>query len=199
MPRAVDREIRRTDLVRAFWRVVERDGVEKATMRTIAAEAGVSLGMLQHYFADKDEILGVAIRDSQRTYRARTARKIGALGDAPDPRAVVELILRGRLPLTTKQQRQAWVLLHWFRGAASTEASLALLSESERFVGATLLAALQDARGRGTLVPGLEEGAAAELLVAFTDGLLLSLLFGRFGKAHALRLLDAQLDVLLPA
>jgi TetR/AcrR family transcriptional repressor of bet genes len=199
MPRAVDHEIRRSDLVRAFWRVVERGGVETASMRMIAAEAGVSLGMLQHYFTDKDEILVVAIRASQDVYRRRVAHELTALGEAPDPRAVLALALRGRLPLSTKQRHEAWVLLRWFRGAASTSTSSELLAESQRFVGATVTNALEDARRRGMLARSSEPQVVASLLVAFTDGLLLGLLFGRFDEAQALELLDAQLDLVLSA
>jgi TetR/AcrR family transcriptional repressor of bet genes len=199
MPRAVDHEIRRSDLVRAFWRVVERGGVETASMRTIAAEAGVSLGMLQHYFADKDEILVVAIRASQDVYRRRFAHELAALGEAPDPRAVLALALRGRLPLSTKQRHEAWVLLRWFQGGASTSTSSELLADSQRFVGATVTDALEEARRRGMLAPSSDPQVMASLLVAFTDGLLLGLLFGRFDEAHALALLDAELDLVLSA
>src|SRR5262245_19327635 len=50
-----DREARRQGYVQALWRIAERDGADRATMRAIAAEAGTSLGMLQYHFSDKDE------------------------------------------------------------------------------------------------------------------------------------------------
>ena len=44
-------------IVRASADVVAREGLERATTNRIAARAGVSIGSLYHYFADKDAIL----------------------------------------------------------------------------------------------------------------------------------------------
>ena len=48
---------RREQLVDAAIRVASRDGIDAATVRAIAAEAGVSLGVVHYCFRDKDEIL----------------------------------------------------------------------------------------------------------------------------------------------
>ena len=50
MPIVVDPEERRRDLAEAVWRVVRRDGLERASVREVAREAGVSMGSLRHYF-----------------------------------------------------------------------------------------------------------------------------------------------------
>jgi DNA-binding transcriptional regulator YbjK len=57
VPKIVDREARRREIVDAYLRVVARDGVEQATSRALAAELSVSTGALWHYFADFDEVL----------------------------------------------------------------------------------------------------------------------------------------------
>ena len=48
---------RRAQLVRAALTVASRDGIEAATVRAIAAEAGVSLGVVHYCFEDKNELL----------------------------------------------------------------------------------------------------------------------------------------------
>lgn len=48
---------RREQLIDAAIRVASRDGIDAATVRAIAAEAGVSLGVVHYCFRDKDEIL----------------------------------------------------------------------------------------------------------------------------------------------
>jgi len=48
---------RRAQLIQAALAVASRDGIEAATVRAIAAEAGVSLGVVHYCFEDKNELL----------------------------------------------------------------------------------------------------------------------------------------------
>jgi len=48
---------RREQLIEAALAVASRDGIEAATVRAVAAEAGVSLGVVHYCFQDKDELL----------------------------------------------------------------------------------------------------------------------------------------------
>jgi AcrR family transcriptional regulator len=48
---------RRTQLIEAALRVACRDGIDAATVRAVAAEAGVSLGVVHYCFLDKGELL----------------------------------------------------------------------------------------------------------------------------------------------
>src|SRR5689334_17296328 len=50
-------EKRRADLVQAAIRCLSTGGMSAFKMERIAAEAGVSLGLLSHYFTDKNELL----------------------------------------------------------------------------------------------------------------------------------------------
>ena len=67
MPKIVDWDARRDEILSATWRVIARDGIAKATIRAIAREAGCSRGILAHYFDDKADILGSALSPSIRT------------------------------------------------------------------------------------------------------------------------------------
>ncbi|WP_407344627.1 TetR/AcrR family transcriptional regulator [Pengzhenrongella phosphoraccumulans] len=70
---------RRAQLVRAALAVASRDGIEAATVRAIAAEAGVSLGVVHYCFEDKNELLrevgeAIAAQGVDRVELARLAR-----------------------------------------------------------------------------------------------------------------------------
>ena len=71
MPKIVDWDARRDEILAATWRVIARDGIARATIRAIAREAGCSRGILAHYFDDKADILGSALLLEwlARTYR----------------------------------------------------------------------------------------------------------------------------------
>ncbi|MBT2522576.1 TetR family transcriptional regulator [Arthrobacter sp. ISL-28] len=60
MPKIVDHDQRRAELVEGTWRIIARDGIESATMRGIAAEAGFANGAVKPYFATKEETLTFA-------------------------------------------------------------------------------------------------------------------------------------------
>jgi AcrR family transcriptional regulator len=62
MPKIVNHEERREQIAEAMWRVILEKGMEGATVRNIAGEAGLSTGALRHYFRDQDELLVYAMR-----------------------------------------------------------------------------------------------------------------------------------------
>jgi len=53
-------ENRREALIRATLGLIGRQGVQAATVRGIAREAGVTLGLIRHYFAGKDDLIVAA-------------------------------------------------------------------------------------------------------------------------------------------
>ena len=63
-------EIRREEIVKAFYKVVSEQGFSRATIREIAKAAGCSYRMLHHYFSDKDEIVETFVDHVSRTYLA---------------------------------------------------------------------------------------------------------------------------------
>jgi AcrR family transcriptional regulator len=67
--------IRRQQICRGAAAVIAREGFAGTTMRTVAEEAGVSTGMLNHYFANRSEMLREALvyvseRSQERYVRA---------------------------------------------------------------------------------------------------------------------------------
>ena len=74
MPKIVDHEARREEIARALWRVVRRDGVGAASVRTVAAEAGWSPGAVRYYFPDQAGLLGFAVELVTRRVRERIDR-----------------------------------------------------------------------------------------------------------------------------
>jgi AcrR family transcriptional regulator len=75
MPKVVDHEKQREAVAEATWRVIGRAGLEGATFRTIAGEAGISVGALQHYFPTQDSLFIFCMELINR----RSAERIAAL------------------------------------------------------------------------------------------------------------------------
>ena len=130
MPKIVDHEARREELVEATWRVIARAGMVGATMREIAREAGVSTGILAHYFADKEDLLGFALRLShRRVYERIHTGTQGLVG-----LAALRVIMLEALPLDQERLLEAQIELNFVSLALGNEPLRELQNrEFERF------------------------------------------------------------------
>jgi AcrR family transcriptional regulator len=130
VPKIVDHEARREELVEATWRVIARAGMVGATMREIAREAGVSTGILAHYFADKEDLFGHALRLShRRVYERIHARTRGLVG-----LAALRVIMLEALPLDQERLLEAQIEMHFLSLAVGNESLRELQNrEFERF------------------------------------------------------------------
>ncbi|MGY1813377.1 TetR/AcrR family transcriptional regulator [Blastococcus sp. SYSU D00820] len=149
MPKVVDRESRRAEIVTAYLRIVAREGIEQASSRALAAELGVASGALWHYFADFDEVLSAAFR---RIF-ADTNRRIAAAVAAHRGLAAVAGMLGEILPLSPVTHDEALVVVSFWGRVPSRPELAAFQSEAEAVWRADLLAHLADAHGDGHLDP----------------------------------------------
>ncbi|WP_214323201.1 TetR/AcrR family transcriptional regulator [Nonomuraea sediminis] len=192
MPKIVDHDERRREVLSAARRVIVRDGLDAATTRAIAKEAGYSNGVLAHYFADKDEILLSALRQSHQRIRERLTRKVeGVTGLA----ALRELLL-DNLPLDAERTQETRLeVSFWSRSLASEH-----LAEVQRAEAAELRDAVRhllgEARAAGELAAEENLDDLAEYLLALVDGLSLHLLLypGRLTRVDLERHLLTALD-----
>ncbi|MCP1414817.1 TetR/AcrR family transcriptional regulator [Paenarthrobacter sp. A20] len=174
MPKIVDAEARRLDVVHAVFRIIASDGLERASLREVADEAGLAVGSVRHYFASSDDLLvfsfgAVIDRIAGRLESALTVVEQQA-GGSPEQHAAVLNLLGQFLPLDEELAVDACVWMA-FRHAARIKPVLAAEAErSHRTVAAVV----------GRLIMLLSPGGAdvqetlvteAERLLATMDGL----------------------------
>src|ERR1700759_1924338 len=75
MPKRVDHEERRRQIAEALLRVAAARGLHATGMREVAAEAGVSLRLVQYYFGTKEELLLAAMQHLAARYSARAVAR----------------------------------------------------------------------------------------------------------------------------
>ncbi|WP_327106243.1 TetR/AcrR family transcriptional regulator [Nonomuraea glycinis] len=192
MPKIVDHDERRREVLTAASRVIVRDGIDAATTRAIAKEAGYSNGVLAHYFTDKDEILLSALRQSHQHIRERLARKV----DAASGLAALRELLLDNLPLDAERTQETRLeVSFWSRSLASER-----LAEVQRAEAAELRSAVRDllgqARAAGELTSDQSLDDLTEQFLALVDGLSLHLLLypDRLRRADLERLLLRFVD-----
>ena len=74
MPKIVDHDERREFIARVCAEVIAEHGLEQATLREIAARSGVSKGIVEHYFANKDDVIAAALEWVNQRYLRREQR-----------------------------------------------------------------------------------------------------------------------------
>ncbi|GGO15332.1 hypothetical protein GCM10010116_30780 [Microbispora rosea subsp. aerata] len=191
MPKQVDHAARREEIARAALRLCARDGLAGVTIGRVAQEAGVSKGLVQHYFAGKADLL----RASAQVLRGEIERRVrDAVRDARGPAetlrsallAIVELGVTAVVPLLAG---------HAFVSMAVADPEIRDLYRAggdglHREIAA-LLAASGPARD-------VDPGAEAHALLGLARGLADGVLLGELGVDDAAAIVDHHLRRILP-
>lgn len=193
MPKQVDRQERRQTIAEAVVRLVTTKGVEAASLRAVAAEAGVSMGTVQHYFTSTDEMLLFALEYGNGLLGTRV-QKLLAERKPATPRQTFRLFFTLLLPLDADSRTGArlWAALI-ARGCVDEptgKLATAAYTNLQNFVVRQLAGAL---KGHPTAA-GTDISQSARHLVSVIEGLRWPLLFGAYTEHEALHVLDAQLD-----
>lgn len=206
MPKIVDPERRRADVVDALFRVVRRAGLEGASLRNVADEAGLAVGSVRHYFDSHDALLAFALDAMvERVSDRLLARVAVVLPEIEEGRVVGDAardatadMLGELLPLDDDRRDEAAVWLA-FVDAARTRPALRERSAAATAATAALVRrVLAGADRRGGLRAGLDLDLEEQRLSALIDGLTLrSVLHPELLAADtARRALRAHLDSL---
>ncbi len=193
MPKQVDREARRRQLAEAVFAIIAARGLAAVSLRDVAAEAGVSMGGVQHWFTSKDQMLRFALDHLRMRVLARPQERLSAI-DRPSRRDLVQAGLEVMLPLDPASRQEACVNAAFVELATVDERYATLLREGYRRLVDTSRAHLRDAAAAGELRPGVDPDDEAVAIFFFAQGLVGPLLVDLFPPDEARRLLRGRLD-----
>ncbi|MEF2968705.1 TetR/AcrR family transcriptional regulator [Paenibacillus sp. M1] len=167
MPKIVDHEFQREVVAEAAWRVIRKYGIEQASVRKIAEEAGVSAGSVRHYFTSQSELYAYSMRlvSKRVNERIRHIRPTGNLME--DILEYLEQIL----PLNEETRLEMEV---WFAFVAKSMSDSSLeelrnqVDHDLRRLSELLIAALIES---GSARNDLDRNLEAERFYALIDGL----------------------------
>ncbi|GAA4610014.1 AcrR family transcriptional regulator [Actinoplanes octamycinicus] len=198
MPRTADHDARRRQVADAVERLVADEGFGAVTVARTAALAGISVGLVQHYFPSKDEML----RHAFTRLRDRLDERVRAQVKRDDRAGarIEEILLRaltGLLPLDEPRRREYRVELA-FTGRIADNPQLAeVLARSNAQVRAALAQAVHNGKECGEVPAETDAAAAAGRLLALLDGLKLHV-YGDPAAVAASDALAAELSRIFP-
>jgi AcrR family transcriptional regulator len=112
VPKVVDHDARRRQIADALLAVVRRDGVGAVSVRSVAAEAGLSVGSMRHTAASQSELVAFAMEAvAERVARRVADRVSGWTRQAPPALDDLAGLCGEVLPLDPERLAEAAVWL----------------------------------------------------------------------------------------
>ncbi|MBF6060442.1 TetR family transcriptional regulator C-terminal domain-containing protein [Nocardia terpenica] len=202
MPKLVDRDSRRREVVDALFRVAVRDGLHRASLRAVADEAGLNIGSVRHYFADQRELMRFAMQTMLDRVDDRLQRRIDEAGDpsAFGPARLRHLaadLLAELLPLDETRRAEAAVFID-FITAARTNPAIGGDLAHQAAVGTRTLVRRILVRMTESAAPRLDLDTETERLTSLLDGLSLNAILhpDLIDPGECIKVLQAHLDQL---
>ncbi|MGV7123501.1 TetR/AcrR family transcriptional regulator [Sphingopyxis sp. 550A] len=184
-------DARRTGLIEATAAVLAEQGLAGTNVRAICAKAGVSPGLLRHYFDGIDDLVAATYQATSDRMDAIFAAAVAEAGNDPRDRLTAYLTASFRPPVTDPELLGAWTA---FWALARSDARMAAI-HAESYAGyRERLANLLTACGAA------DAGRLAVLLTAMVDGLWLELSLDStsFGAEAAVAMIERAVVALLP-
>ena len=169
MPKKVDHDARREELVLAAWRVIAAQGIDEVTIREIARESGYSSGVLAHYFENKDDLLAHALQLSHTRIQKRQDAEV----QAPAAADALQGILLDNLPLDEQRELETRIEMSFWARALRNEALHEIQQKESETLRTLLRELVEKAQADGDIAPRHDREEVLELLGAMIDGLSL--------------------------
>ncbi|WP_440102620.1 TetR/AcrR family transcriptional regulator [Streptosporangium sp. H16] len=194
MPKQVDHDERRRHIAEAVLRVAGRHGLDRATLRDIAVEAGISLGAVQHYFHSKDELLRHVIDYMGEQVTARIVAGLGDLGESVSERAILGVMVAEMLPLDARRRAERRVVQAFGVRAADAPHLAEPLREGYHWLHERVAELIGQAQRAGEMRPELDAERESIALLAMIEGLAFDILLGVRDPDQAVASVHYHLD-----
>jgi AcrR family transcriptional regulator len=181
------RDERQTQILTAALRVFATQGLSATKISDIAAEAGVSHGLVPHYFGSKEEIFTAVVERALRGSFDATQRALRQEGTPWERlQSLCGAMLRGILD----RPEYVLVIVQVTVNESVPESARRLLDEYGALITRDLASLIQEGQDAGQIVAG-DPTLLAETFASLVQGLAIGRLHGR-GAAEQ-RLPDAAL------
>ncbi len=167
MPKIVNHDDRRREIVMAASRVIGSGGLGKATVREIAREAGCSSGTLAHYFTNLEDILASCLVMAHRGVRARTDVKVEGMRGLD----ALRVLLIEALPIDDERLLEAKIEVSFWGAAVGNDLLRSTQNEEVDVFHSRMRRHLQRAQEDGELRAPLDLDVAVDECRMLIDSL----------------------------
>ncbi|MDO2935193.1 TetR/AcrR family transcriptional regulator [Paeniglutamicibacter sulfureus] len=166
MPKIVDHDARRLELVEVTWKVIARHGFDGVTLRDIAAEAGFANGALKPYFPTRASLIRATFSHVFGRTNSRIATSTQGLAGLSALRAFAAEVL----PLDADRLDEARVVIPFWQVAIHEPEFAALNDEAMLQWRNWIRGWIAQAGDEGSLRGNVDPMVAAESFLTFLLG-----------------------------
>jgi AcrR family transcriptional regulator len=172
VPRTADHDLRRAQISAAVRALIAESGLDAVTVARTAAAAGISVGLVQHYFRSKDDMLLHAFEEVS----AEVAERVAAVvrDGARHERSIADVLLDAldqHLPLD-ERRRAEYRVVRSFAGRSLDNPDLARVEASTAAaLRGEIARGVRNGTECGEVEPGTDAGTAAARIAAVLEGL----------------------------
>ena len=177
MPTSVDHDKRRLDLVPATLRLIVRQGLDGATMRDIATEAGFANGVVKTYFGSKADLLAATYLYVFEATNARVATSTAGLRGLDALRAFAHEVL----PVRPELYDEARVVLSYLAEVAQNSEHARSTAETVELWRTWIGSWLGEADADGRLRAEVDIESETEVLLTYLLGAQTTAIIGGRG------------------
>jgi len=158
---------RKKQITKAAYEIIAEKGYYNFTMMDIAQRAGVSSGLIHHYFKDKENMLVTLLREMQQNIRISTEK---AIAKSADPREQLDIFMNEAFNLVEEEREYIYVTYDFLTQIKFNERMQRIMSKLYRGYRETMIGILREGKEKGTFRE-VDEHFIATLFVSLFLGI----------------------------
>jgi AcrR family transcriptional regulator len=199
MPKRVDHDERRQQIAEALWRIASTRGLQAVSLREVAAEASLSMRLVQYYCKTKHRMLLFALDHLNERGEQRARDRVASSSEPQTPRAILRRLLVDILPLDADRRLTSIVYLAYYVRALTDPDLADLFRVSRPELEEYVAGQIRKAQEAGDAAPEIDAGCEAETLLAVARALGGDVLLDSRTVDEALAFIDYHLNrIFLP-
>jgi AcrR family transcriptional regulator len=157
---------RKRQITRAAYEIIAEKGYNNFTMMDIAKRAGVSSGLIHHYFKDKENMLVTLLREMQQNIRQSLEQSIGPVAD---PKEKLAIFMDQAFGLVENEKEYIYVTFDFLTQIKFNERMQRILSKLYRGYRETIVMILKEGKDKG-IFNEVDEHYVATIFVSLLLG-----------------------------
>jgi len=159
--------LRKRQITGAAYEIIAEKGYYNFTMMDIAKRAGVSSGLIHHYFKDKENMLVTLLREMQQSVRINTEK---AIEEVPGPKEKLEVFMDRAFDLAEAQREYLYVTYDFLTQIKFNERMQRIMSKLYRGYRETMVEILREGKAKG-IFKDVDEHYTASLFISIMLGI----------------------------
>jgi AcrR family transcriptional regulator len=174
MPKKVDQTQRKNQIATATWHVIVEKGIDKVSIQQIANRANISVGLVQHFFSSKNQLIHYSMNlVLDRMGERATTRSNAFIGTKEEK---LRKLMKFIIPTNHEEMMEAKVWLAFLGISFSSPEMMELSRKMDNYTRYLMGMILDLMKSLGYITPDCNKDFELEILYGFIDGLVVHVL-----------------------